>query len=187
MQRLSFAASILLLAFAGYSLASPSPGSAPQGSPQQQQPQAPQRDNQVRAVETWYGVYEPGDVQIVEDTNNPGFKRQIQSKIKPPRTNSARIPLIPGTRFGIGYDLRGPRQGDIISLRHVRVLPPPGIRGPDGKVHPFLATNNNLPVGGEDLFIGWTFGKGDLTGTWTLQVFEGTRLLLERRFEIYRP
>ncbi len=180
MQRLTLASSLLLLALGGALIAAPlAPGSAPQGSER--------RDDQVSAVELWYGVYEPGDVQIIEDTNNPGFKRQIQSKIKPPRASSTRVPLVSGTRFGIGYDLRGPRKGDVISLRHVRLLPPPGIRGPDGKVHASLSTDNNLPVGAEDLFIGWTFGSDDPTGTWTLQVFEGTRLLLERRFEVYRP
>lgn len=171
--------SLLLLALSGKLLATPStPGSAPQGTEQ--------RDTQIRAVELWYGVYEPGDVQIEEDRSNPGLKRQIQSKIKPPRNSSARVPLVGGTRFGIGYDLRGPRKGEVIALRHVRLLPPPGWRGPDGKTRSMIATDNNLGVGSPDLFIGWTFGDGDPTGTWTLQVFEGSRLLLERRFEVYR-
>ncbi len=64
MHRLLFAVSFVLLAFAGGLLASPSPGSAPKGS-------EPQNNQQVRAVELWYGVYEPGEVEIVEDKNNP--------------------------------------------------------------------------------------------------------------------
>jgi hypothetical protein len=179
MQRLLLASALLLLALGGGLPASPSPGSAPQGSNR--------ADDQVRAAELWYGVYEPGEVEIVEDTNNPGFKRQIQSNIKPPRTSSARVPLVSGSRFGIGYDLRGPRKGDVIALRHVRLLPPPGLRGPDGKVRTSLSTDNNLAVGAEGLFIGWTFGTGDPAGTWTMQVFEGNRLLLERKFEVFRP
>ncbi len=180
MHRLLFAVSFLLLAFAGGLLASPSPGSAPKGS-------EPQNDRQVRAVELWYGVYEPGEVEIVEDKNNPLLKRQIQSKIKPPRASSARVPRVAGTRFGIGYDLRGPKKGEVIALRHVRLLPPPGLRAPDGKLLRSLGTDNNLAVGAVDLFIGWTFGSDDPLGTWTLQVFEGSRLLVERRFEVYRP
>jgi hypothetical protein len=179
MRRLILASSLLMFSLGGALFAAPStPGSAPQGE---------QRSDQIGAVELWYGVYEPGNVEIVEDKNNPGFKRQIQSGIKPPSTSSARVPLIAGTRFGIGYDLRGPRKGQVVALRHVRLLPAPGLRGPDGKIRTSLATDNNLAVGADGLFIGWTFGTGDPTGTWILQVFEGTRLLLERRFEVYRP
>ena len=55
-----------------------------------------------------------------------------------------------------------------------------------GKQHLEFANNLNLRIGG-DLFIGLSMGPSTPMGVWTMQVWHEGRVLLERKFELYRP
>ena len=146
---------------------------------------APVSAQTISATEQWYGLYTVEDVKIVEDPSVPGGKRRIGGRIKEPAVNSARFPHTPGSYFGFGYVLTGAPSSERISIRHVQLIPPPGIRDDEGKIHNRLQNTLNLSTG-RDLFIGLLMGKNTLPGTWTLQVWNDGRLLLERKFEVYR-
>ena len=139
----------------------------------------------VRATEEWYGLYNVEAVRTVEDPSVPGGQRRIGGKIEKPQTNSTRIPHTPGSYFGFGYVLNGPPSSEIIVIRHLQLIPPPGITDNTGKAHDRLDRMLNLSTG-RDLFIGLSMGDRTPLGIWTFQVWHGDRVLLERKFEVYK-
>ncbi|MBY0531306.1 MAG: DUF3859 domain-containing protein [Xanthobacteraceae bacterium] len=140
---------------------------------------------QIRAAEQWYGLYTVEGVQIIEDPNAPGGKRRVGGKIREPAVNSSRIQHTPGSYFGFGYVLTGAPSSETITVRHVQLIPPPGLRDDAGNVHDRIQSTLSLNSG-RDLFIGISMGNNTLAGTWTLQVWHEGRVLLERKFEVYR-
>lgn len=140
----------------------------------------------VRAAEQWYGLYTVEGVETIEDPSAPGGKRRVSGKIREPVVNSSRIAHTPGSYFGFGYVLKGPPSSETIVMRHVQIFPPPGARDDTGKLHERIDTRLNLNTG-RDLFIGISMGNNTILGTWTFQVWHEGRVLLERKFEVYRP
>jgi hypothetical protein len=73
-----------------------------------------------------------------------------------------------------------------ITVRHLQLIPPPGILDSNGKRHDRLDRTLNLSAG-RDLFVGLSMGENTPLGIWTFQVWHEGRVLLERKFELYRP
>lgn len=140
----------------------------------------------IRAVELWYGLYGVEAVQIAEDAAAPGGQRRVGGRIIPPAENAARIPHRPGSYFGFGYRLAGANPGEPVSVRHVMIVPPPGLRDRRGQSHTRLDRSLTLSTGRE-LFIGLAMGDATPLGAWTLQVWQDDRILIERQFELYKP
>lgn len=140
----------------------------------------------IRAVELWYGLYNVEAVQLVEDPAAPGGQRRVGGKITPPAENSARVPHTPGSYFGFGYRLAGANPGEPVTVRHLQIIPPPGLRDRLGQFHTRLDRTLNLSTG-RDLFIGLSMGDATPLGTWTMQVWQDDRILIERQFELYKP
>lgn len=147
---------------------------------------APASAQTIRATELWFGLYTVEDVQIVEDPAAPGGQRRVGGKIKEPAENSSRVPHVPGSYFGFGYRLTGANPGEPVAVRHLMLVPPPGLRDSRGEFHERLDRALNLSTG-RDLFIGLSMGDRTPLGTWTLQVWHDGRLLIERQFELYKP
>ncbi len=139
----------------------------------------------IRANEQWFGLYTVEGVETIDDASAPGGKRRVGGKIKEPAVNSDRIQHTPGSYFGFGYTLTGAPDGQTIPVRHVQVFPPPGVRDSTGKLFEKIETNLNLSTG-RDLFIGISMGNNTAVGIWTLRVWQDDRVLLERKFELYR-
>jgi hypothetical protein len=140
----------------------------------------------LRVTETWYGLYTVEGVQTVEDPRSPSGKRRVGGRIVEPKQNSTRIPHTPGSYFGFGYVLSSPSGASTAQVRHVTLIPPPGLVDNSGRAHTRLESDLNLRVGG-DLFIGVSMGERTAIGTWTMQVWHEGRVLIERKFELYRP
>ncbi|HMN51950.1 MAG: DUF3859 domain-containing protein [Xanthobacteraceae bacterium] len=145
---------------------------------------AAQANAQVRGFETWYGLYTVEGVQIVDDPSAPSGKRRVGGRIKEPAQNSDRIQLTPGSYFGFGYVLQDSGGATSVQVRHVQLIPPPGITDNQGRVHDSLQSDLNLSTN-RDLFIGISMGERTVKGVWTMQVWEGGRVLLERKFTLY--
>jgi hypothetical protein len=139
----------------------------------------------IRATELWYGLYTVEDVQVVEDRAAPGGQRRVGGTIKQPAQNASRVPHVPGSYFGLGYRLSGSNPGETITVRHVQLIPPPGLRDNQGQFHDRLDRTLNLSSG-RDLFIGLSMGNATPLGTWTMQVWHEGRVLIERKFELYK-
>ncbi len=147
---------------------------------------APVSAQTIRAVELWYGLYSVEDVQIVEDATAPGGQRRVGGRIIPPETSAARIPHTSGAYFGFGYRLTGANAGEPVTVRHILLVPPPGLRDQSGQFHRKLERALNLSTG-RDLFIGLSMGDATPLGLWLLQVWQDDRILIERQFELYKP
>jgi len=93
-------------------------------------------------------------------------------------------------RVGIGFGVRfrsfGARDGERAMLRSVWKIPAPGIVNPnDGKT--YLESSADFPTTiGSNHLRGYTFEQPweIVPGTWTLEIWQGDRKLLEKSFEI---
>ncbi|MGO9326897.1 MAG: DUF3859 domain-containing protein [Steroidobacteraceae bacterium] len=141
------------------------------------------------ATITGYGNYLIGKDVKNPYPNNPSITAHVSSQLTPPTTNSDQIKLAANTSFGFGYVLSGRPANGLITLRHVRKLPPPGMPNvKTGQPDLYIETPVRATIDGKDLFVGWTFDGDEVahtpTGPWTLQVWYGDRLLLEKSFNV---
>lgn len=143
-----------------------------------------------RAELLWFGNYTATEVQTIEDPASPTGRRLISKGVKGPATNSDRIAIVRGdTRFGFGYRLVGAQNGKSAKVIHIFRFPGNGIPGSGG------ALQQSTTVVGEDEIgsvghIGWRMDGNEpkeYEGVWTLQIWSEERLLLERKFTLYRP
>ena len=140
------------------------------------------------ALITWYGSYAPAETKLVKDPASTAGVRRISSGILPPSTNTDRIPFAPDARFGFGYKLIGSPANGSVSLRYVSKVPAPGVR--DAKTGQRMTvvenTYRDLALDRTDLFCGEFLGdyKEPPRGIWSLQVWYGDRMLLEKSFTV---
>jgi hypothetical protein len=143
------------------------------------------------ALMTWYGNYAPGETKLVKDPTSTAGVRRISSGILPPSTNTDRVPVDPNARFGFGYKLIGSPTSGLVSLRYVTKVPAPGVI--DAKTGQRLTvlenTYRDLALDRKDLFCGEFLGdyKEPPRGIWSLQVWYGDRMLLEKSFNVGNP
>ncbi|MBY0531305.1 MAG: hypothetical protein K2P86_04975 [Xanthobacteraceae bacterium] len=144
----------------------------------------------LRAQEVWFGHYTSGELKSIDDPNSPTGKHHFSSNTRGPAQNLDRIAIKPDglTSFGFGYQLTGVPKGTRVRTIHIIRFPGKGVPGRDGR----LQETSTLPgedVVGDEAHIGWRMnGKEpkEYEGVWTFQVWSEQRLLLERRFTVYR-
>ncbi len=107
--------------------------------------------------------------------------RDVKLSLEPPAT---------GARVGVGFGVRfrsfGERDGERAMLHSVWKIPPPGIVNPDnGNVYRESTADFPTTIGTVHLR-GYTFEQPweVVPGTWTLEIWQGDRKLLEKSFEI---
>jgi hypothetical protein len=136
---------------------------------------------------TWYGNYTPGKIEKVPDPGTPSGSKDIVTGLTPPSRNSDQIPAVQPSYFGFGYVLHG-RPGDaLITVRHIRKVPPPGFAdSKTGQAVFTVETSVKTTIDRKDLFIGQAITDADSLpkGQWTLQVWYGDKLLAEKTFTI---
>jgi len=137
----------------------------------------------------WYGVYTSKDSQEIKDPTSPTGKRYVTTPI-PPASNSLDIPADDTTRFGFSYTVNG-RPGGRVTVKHVYRFPPPGM--PDAATGAFRTgyertRENNI---GESVLIGWSFDGAPperiVYGEWSMEVWQGNRIIAQRKFNVYKP
>jgi hypothetical protein len=144
----------------------------------------------LRAQLLWYGLYTSGELRTVDDPNSPTGKSHFSNSVKGPPANSDRIEILANgpTQFGVGSRLTGVSNGTRVRTIHVIRFPGKGVPGKDGR----LLETSTLPgedTVGQDVHIGWRMNglePKEYEGEWTFQVWSEQRLLLERRFTVYR-
>jgi len=133
---------------------------------------------------TWYGTFTVGKSKRERQPDNA---LSVQgSKVKPPMVNSEQVAFAPDAMFGFGYELKGEPTDARIKLRYVIKIPAPGaVDKASGKTK--LTDEGDLPnlrLGRGDLFIGESLAdfKDPPAGTWTIQLWYGDRMLVEKSF-----
>lgn len=143
----------------------------------------------LQAELLWFGTYTSGEVKAIDDPTSPTGKKHVSTGIKGPAANSDRIAIVRGeTSFGFGYRLTGTQQRTV-RIIHIFRFPGKGIPDKNGRLQESTTVSDQDDVG-QPAHIGWRMNglePKEYEGVWTLQVWSEQRLLLERKFTLYRP
>ncbi|MGE3303607.1 MAG: DUF3859 domain-containing protein [Hyphomonadaceae bacterium] len=95
------------------------------------------------------------------------------------------IPGAPGVGFGFRYRLDGAPAGAHVALRKVVIFPAPGLK-PPGKPAVMRSERVIDATIGETSDTGWRFDEPFeiAPGGWTFQLWQGDRLLIEKKFTV---
>jgi hypothetical protein len=134
------------------------------------------------------GFYDTAKTTVTGSTQAAGavtgsVKELSEVKLSPePSASSARV----GIGFGVRFRSFGARDGERAVLRSVWQIPEPGIVNPnDGKTYRQSVAEFDTTIG-TDHVRGYSFDEPweVVPGTWTLEIWQGDRKLLEKSFEI---
>jgi hypothetical protein len=137
----------------------------------------------------WFGNYTSVE-KAIEDSDISSGKRYRGSNVVPPKTNSDEIKLNSKTTFGIGFTLTGTPPNADVTLRQVYKYPSPGMpTGTAGQFKPSDEVTSAYKFGGGST-VGYNIGSDPSdwpTGTWTIQLWSGRKLLVEKNFTVSQP
>jgi len=135
----------------------------------------------------WYGIYTVAETKEVKDPNSVTGTRLVSGGIVGPATNSDRIAVSDGIRFGFGYRLLGRPGSAVVPIVHVTEFSGAGGIGGTGKKSEKI--NYNLGINQAGLFIGRKMGDAatEPTGDYKFQIWHKNRMLLEKQITVYRP
>ena len=138
---------------------------------------------------TWYGIYTVAQARQDKEPASASGTKNFVTGITPPSTSSDIVRAVPGTRFGFGYQLAGQPANARITVRYVYRFPPPGVADAATGALKLMdeTTYPDLDIDRKDLFIGRLLVGKFPTGTWTLQVWYGDRMLVEKVFQVVAP
>jgi hypothetical protein len=105
------------------------------------------------------------------------------------QAETTRIPATVGTNFGVRFIPIGSPAGERVRLRRVWRMPAPGLVDPTART-PWFETEESVSCEiGRPCVLGWAlrFDWELVPGTWTLEVWAGSRRLLMQSFELYPP
>ncbi|MNF51640.1 hypothetical protein D3C76_806270 [compost metagenome] len=111
----------------------------------------------------------------------PGERVLTQSNQTIEQTDT--VPAKLGTKFGLRYTLLGKVAADTpLTLLYLT----PGVTTPDGKRHDKLVVEQKLVVGASQDVMAYEFTEAHevVPGDWQFMVFQGDRLLAEKRFTV---
>ncbi len=111
----------------------------------------------------------------------PGERVLTQSNQTIEQTDT--VPAKLGTKFGLRYTLQGKVADDTpLTLLYLT----PGVTTPDGKRHDKFVVEQRLVVGAPQDVMAYEFTEAHevVPGDWQFMVFQGDRLLAEKRFTV---
>jgi hypothetical protein len=134
------------------------------------------------------GFYDAAKATVTGTTPAAGTVTGAVQELRDIKLSAA--PPAPSARVGLGFGVRfrssGARDGERAMLHSVWKIPAPGIVNPnDGKT--YLQSTADFPTTiGSTHVRGYTFEQPweIVPGTWTLEIWQGDRKLLEKSFEI---
>jgi hypothetical protein len=125
------------------------------------------------ATMTWYGVY------TFAHSTNVGGTKSVGTGITPPAANSDHVTVGKDTiTFGYGFKLIGSPPTGLVALTFRTIFP-------DGRNQDNVY--DRLAINRPDLFIGQFLSPTGQTGTYTLQVWHNSGMLLEKSFTVSKP
>jgi hypothetical protein len=142
--------------------------------------------DRIEIVES--GFYDNGKAKVTASTAAAGTVTGAVQDIddfkltpEPPAT-SARV----GVGFGVRFRTHGERDGERAMLRSVWKIPAPGIVNPTNQNTYRQSVSEFATRIGAAHWRGYGFDKAweVVPGTWTLEIWQGDRKLLEKSFEI---
>jgi len=145
---------------------------------------------QVESVDvSWVGTYRVAEVREVEDPTAPTGRRYISSGPEP-IAQTTRIPAAVGTRFGIGFVLKGSPAGHIVPYRVAWRYPSAGVTNPETrtttfewKSPPYSCALEWPCFAGYPLRYPWELTPGE----WKIEIWVEDRKVVETSFELFQP
>jgi hypothetical protein len=135
-----------------------------------------------------FGRYQRGEVVAAEPPAADRFGRVVVSGWKHLDT-TRKIPALLGTTFGFRYRVIGRPAGETAPLLEATLLPPEGVKSPQG-TRPFTRNlfNSTVRIGDESAWM-FTFDyRWEMVpGIWTIQIWSGSKKVGEQAFEIFVP
>lgn len=147
---------------------------------------------QVQGIDVvWAGTYSVAGSREVEDPVAPAGHRFVASGVQP-LLETERVAAAVGTRFGVGYVLRGEPEGQRIPVQVYWRFPPRGITNPDARTTTFewKTPPADCPLEGKPFcLVGYPLQHDWelVPGRWTIEIWAEGRKLLERSFDVYVP
>jgi hypothetical protein len=148
---------------------------------------APAFAQQVRSIEIIeYGIYISDFVREVR-----GADGTLSNEVTNPRhmqTTTTVLALL-GNKFGFRYHISGTPEGAAIELRKIIIAPSPGLK-PPGASQPMLRHEQTLRGKiGETSYTANGLDKPWMLvlGKWTIQLWQGSRMLAEQSFTVVAP
>jgi Domain of unknown function (DUF3859) len=132
-----------------------------------------------------HGIYTAETVRVEKLPN--GFNSNIVDKICHIVTTES-VPAKLGVQFGYRYRLDGGPAGALVMLRRVTRFPAP-IKPENGPPAQSVSEHNISMKVGATSYVGYGFDHAweMVSGTWSLEIWQGDRLLVGQDFEIGAP
>jgi hypothetical protein len=140
----------------------------------------------VAARIDWFGIY---TLETKPDATDRDGKRSVSTPVKGESTD--RIPGKEGVRFGFSYVLSvlSGNKGTKATVRHVYRIPGAGLPSPQGFRSVLKQTRDDIV--GDPILIGWSFVGAPpdniVTGEWSLEVWQGSQKVAEKKFTVIAP
>lgn len=139
----------------------------------------------------WFGIYKISEIRRVDDLKAPGQSRGIVLGNNAPELDRAttRVPAKTGNNFGVAFKFRNASEDTPVDYRAVWRFPKPGLINPTNmKTFLEYESTTSTCLGGVCVY-GWSFSEPweMVIGTWTLELWRGSRKLHEQVFEVVRP
>ncbi len=134
------------------------------------------------------GFYDAGNTKVSATTPSAGTVTGVVQELRDvkllpePPASAAKV----GIGFGVRFRSFGERNGERAMLRSVWTIPEPGIVNPTNGTTYRESVSEFATTIGTDHLRGYAFEQPweVVPGTWTLQIWQGDRKLLEKSFEI---
>lgn len=148
---------------------------------------SPLAQDGLHAELAWVGIYRVADTRPIDDPGAPAG-RSFFSAGAAPVERTTTVPAEVGTRFGVGFLLKGAPVDQSVQYQVVWRFPAGGMRSPDGRTwFEHRSPSYSCPVGkdspclaGYPLQNAWELAPGK----WTLEVWVEGRRLVEQSFEL---
>ena len=147
---------------------------------------------QVRSLDLlWAGTYEVTATREVEDVTAPAGRRKVAGGVQP-LVATDRIPAELGTRFGIGFVLRGEPAGAKPEVYAIWHFPQRGLTNPQTRTTTYVWRMDlrHCPIEREPYcLVGYPLQHAWelVPGTWRVEIWAEGRKLAEKSFELYVP
>jgi hypothetical protein len=141
----------------------------------------PGRAQEIKIVD--YGLYTAKDVKVVQDSRSPtGQARTIEADLA---KQTDLVPAVLNTKFGFRFRVLGLPEGATARLR-LRFTFPEMVNPGTGKVSTVYEGFGDVPVAPHTQGMFWDFVHPweMRPGQWTMSIYNGDRLLVQKKFTI---
>jgi hypothetical protein len=144
-------------------------------------PAGAQKIDRIEIVE--YGIFTADKLKSERDAN--GQLHSIIGNVHLEETTTT-VPAEPGVKFGVRFRVIGEPDAQPVTIKKVMIFPSTGLRAPTAPEPLMRSEDTATTTIGETSYTGFEFDDPWelVPGIWTMQLWQGDRMLAERRFTV---